>query len=323
MSSCSSSAPPGSARSPRRRRTRWGSRRSRIRSRATRIAAGRTPTATCGSTTRRFTFLCAPNDTHNCLLNAYVRSGVVTPHRPDDAVRRGDRPGRQRRRPRAGIRASARRGSRSPGASTATAASASAWCAPGFKAWVEAGFPRGADGRPPPEYFKRARDEWVRVPHDEAAAIVAAALEEHRETYTGEKGKERLLKQHYEPEMVEATQGRRHAGAEVPRRHAAARHDPRLRHVPAGELDGAARRARSARSGRTRRSAARGFDNYSLAHRPAARPPDGHRAADGGVRPERGRARKTVVVWGMNWITTKMPDAHWLTEARLKGRAWW
>src|SRR3989304_1743329 len=25
-----------------------------------------------------FTFLCAPNDTHNCLLNAYVRSGVVT-----------------------------------------------------------------------------------------------------------------------------------------------------------------------------------------------------------------------------------------------------
>ncbi|MEX2146319.1 MAG: molybdopterin-dependent oxidoreductase, partial [Candidatus Rokuibacteriota bacterium] len=26
-----------------------------------------------------------------------------------------------------------------------------------------------------------------------------------------------------------------------------------------------------------------------------------------------------VLVWGMNWITTKMPDSHWLTEARLKG----
>ncbi len=26
-----------------------------------------------------------------------------------------------------------------------------------------------------------------------------------------------------------------------------------------------------------------------------------------------------MVVWGLNWITTKMPDAHWLTEARLKG----
>ncbi len=26
-----------------------------------------------------------------------------------------------------------------------------------------------------------------------------------------------------------------------------------------------------------------------------------------------------IIVWGMNWITTKMPDSHWLTEARLKG----
>src|SRR3990172_1636614 len=28
---------------------------------------------------------------------------------------------------------------------------------------------------------------------------------------------------------------------------------------------------------------------------------------------------RTVVVWGMNWITTKMPDSHWLAEARLRG----
>ncbi|MCZ7626078.1 MAG: molybdopterin-dependent oxidoreductase [Candidatus Methylomirabilis sp.] len=28
---------------------------------------------------------------------------------------------------------------------------------------------------------------------------------------------------------------------------------------------------------------------------------------------------RLVVVWGMNWITTKMPDSHWMTEARLKG----
>ena len=25
-----------------------------------------------------FTFLCAPNDTHNCLLNAHIKNGVVT-----------------------------------------------------------------------------------------------------------------------------------------------------------------------------------------------------------------------------------------------------
>ena len=26
-----------------------------------------------------------------------------------------------------------------------------------------------------------------------------------------------------------------------------------------------------------------------------------------------------AIVWGMNWITTKMPDSHWLTEACMKG----
>lgn len=28
---------------------------------------------------------------------------------------------------------------------------------------------------------------------------------------------------------------------------------------------------------------------------------------------------KLIIPWGMNWISTKMPDAHWLTEARTKG----
>jgi nitrate reductase alpha subunit len=28
---------------------------------------------------------------------------------------------------------------------------------------------------------------------------------------------------------------------------------------------------------------------------------------------------KLALVWGMNWTCTKMPDAHWMTEARMKG----
>jgi len=28
---------------------------------------------------------------------------------------------------------------------------------------------------------------------------------------------------------------------------------------------------------------------------------------------------KLITLWGMNWISTKMPDAHWLTEARQRG----
>ena len=36
---------------------------------------------------RTFTFLCAPNDTHNCLLHAHVKNGVVTFAYPEDAKR--------------------------------------------------------------------------------------------------------------------------------------------------------------------------------------------------------------------------------------------
>ena len=63
----------------------------------------------------------------------------------------------------------------------------------------------------------------------------------------------------------------------------------------------------------------RGFDNYSW-HTDL---PPGHPMVTGQQTVEFDlnavEHAKTVVVWGMNWITTKMPDAHWLTEARLKG----
>ena len=64
---------------------------------------------------------------------------------------------------------------------------------------------------------------------------------------------------------------------------------------------------------------ARGFDNYSW-HTDL---PPGHPMVTGQQTVEfdlcAAERCKTLVVWGMNWITTKMPDSHWLTEARLKG----
>ena len=63
----------------------------------------------------------------------------------------------------------------------------------------------------------------------------------------------------------------------------------------------------------------RGFDNYSW-HTDL---PPGHPMVTGQQSIEFDLSAvehcKTLVVWGMNWIATKMPDAHWLTEARLKG----
>ncbi len=266
----------------------------------------------------KFTFTCAPNDTHNCILNAYVRSGVVTRIGPtmrygeaEDAD--GKRITSHRWDPRVcqkGLALTRRfygdRRVRHP------------MIREGYKRWVEAGFPRQADGLPPKEYFNRARDNWVRATHEEAADIVARALINIATTYTGDAGKALLTQQHYYPETIAAMSG---AGTQVLKfrggmpllgmtrvfgqyrmANSMALLDSKLRGVGPDQALGA-----------------RGFDNYSW-HTDL---PPGHPMVTGQQTVEWDlnavEHAKTVVVWGMNWICTKMPDAHWLTEARLKG----
>ena len=265
----------------------------------------------------KFTFLCAPNDTHNCLLNAYVRSGVMT--RIGPTMRYGeatDLEGNQtshRWDPRVcqkGLALTRRfYGDRRINQCMVRA---------GFKRWVEAGFPRGEDGLPGREYFNRARDEWVRVTHDEAATIAAKALKNIAETYTGEEGRRRLHAQHYDEATIEATQG---AGTQVLKFRGGM---PLLGITRVfgfyrmansmALLDAAIRKV-----GPDKALGARGFDNYSW-HTDL---PPGHPMVTGQQTVEFDLNAveycKTVVVWGMNWICTKMPDAHWLTEARVKG----
>ena len=264
-----------------------------------------------------FTFLCAPNDTHNCILNAFVRSGSIL--RIGPSMRYGEATDLY------GTRASARWDPRVCQKGLALTRRFYGdrrvrypMVRKGFKAWVQAGFPRGADGKPPVEHFNRARDEWVRVTHEEAARIVAAALVDIATTYSGAKGKERLLAQGYEPEMVEAMKG---AGTQAMKfrggmpllgitrvfglyrmANSMALLDARIRGVGPDQALGG-----------------RGFDNYSW-HTDL---PPGHPMVTGQQTVEFDldavEHAKTVVVWGMNWIATKMPDSHWLTEARLKG----
>ncbi|NJL26049.1 MAG: molybdopterin-dependent oxidoreductase [Calothrix sp. SM1_5_4] len=66
-------------------------------------------------------------------------------------------------------------------------------------------------------------------------------------------------------------------------------------------------------------SAARGWDSYSW-HTDL---PPGHPMVTGAQTNDfdlfATEHAKLIIPWGMNWITTKMPDSHWLTEARLKG----
>ncbi|MBI4907912.1 MAG: molybdopterin-dependent oxidoreductase [Acidobacteria bacterium] len=264
-----------------------------------------------------YTFTCAPNDTHNCLLNAYVRQGVITRLGPTmrygEAADLSGNHTTSRWDPRIcqkGLALTRRfYGDRRVNGCMVRV---------GWKQWVEAGHPRGSDGKPPEKYFQRARDQWVRVTHAEAATLVAKTLKNIAETYTGEEGKRKLKAQHYDEAVIEATKG---VGTQVLKfrggmpllgmtrvfgmyrmANSMALLDAKIRNVGPDQAVGA-----------------KGFDNYSW-HTDL---PPGHPMVTGQQTVEFDLSAvehaKTVIVWGMNWITTKMPDSHWLTEARLKG----
>ncbi|MFQ5974143.1 MAG: molybdopterin-dependent oxidoreductase, partial [Alphaproteobacteria bacterium] len=189
----------------------------------------------------------------------------------------------------------------------------------GFVEWVDAGFPRDpGTGAVDPKYTRRGTDSWVNVSWDEAFELSAKAIVNIAQTYSGEKGTKRLLAQGYDPAMVEATRG---AGTQVLKfrggmpplgmtrvfaqyrlANAMALLDTAIRGVAPGEALGG-----------------RGWDNYSW-HTDL---PPGHPMVTGQQTVDFDLCNvehaKLAIVWGMNWITTKMPDSHWLTEARMKG----
>ncbi|MBI4249755.1 MAG: molybdopterin-dependent oxidoreductase, partial [Elusimicrobia bacterium] len=188
----------------------------------------------------------------------------------------------------------------------------------GFKEWADAGYPRESDGRMPEKFRSRGKDHFVRVGWDEAFLMVAKTLDNVARAYDGDPGKDLLLKQGYDPEMVTAMKG---SGVQT------------LKFRGGMPLLGATRvmgfyrfansiallDAKIRGVGPDKAVGGRGWDNYSW-HTDL---PPGHTMACGHQTIDFDLANaenaKLIVCIGMNWISTKMPDAHWLTEARLKG----
>ena len=264
-----------------------------------------------------FHFLCAPNDTHNCLLRAYVKNGVVTrigpsygygkatdvygnqaSHRWDPRLcQKGLAMVRRIYGPRRVKYHSVRKG---------------------FLDWRNAGFPRTETGAIPPEYLNRGKEPFIKVSFEEAAQIAAQAMLNITTTYSGDKGKQLLKAQGYDEAMIEAAKG---AGTQV------------LKFRGGMPLLGATRifgfyrfanltallddKIRGV--GKDNALGARGWDNYSW-HTDL---PPGHTMVCGQQTIDFDLATvencKLAICWGMNWISTKLPDGHWLTEARAKG----
>lgn len=265
-----------------------------------------------------FVFLCAPNDTHNCLLRAYVKNGVV--------ARIGPTFGYGKAEDLYGNRASTRWDPRICQKGLALVRRIygdrrvkAPMVRKGFKDWAAAGFPRDkTTGKPDEKYFQRGKDKWLRVSWDEAYKLSAAALDNIIRTYSGKSGAAYLKAQGYDPDMI----GTIHeAGVETVKvrggmaflgatrifglyrfANMLALADAKVRGVPPEKAVGG-----------------RGWDSYSW-HTDL---PPGHPMVTGAQTNDfdlfSTEYSKLILVWGMNWITTKMPDSHWLTEARIKG----
>jgi nitrate reductase alpha subunit len=265
-----------------------------------------------------FVFLCAPNDTHNCLLRAYVKNGV--------AVRIGPTFGYGKAQDLYGNTASHRWDPRLCQKGLALVRRIygdrrvkSPMIRRGFKEWADAGFPRDEfSGKPDAKYFQRGKDTWLRATWDEAYALSAKALDNITRTYSGPRGAELLAAQGYDPAMIEATEG---SGMQTFKLRGG------MAFLGATRIFGLYRFANMMALADAKirgvepehAIGARGWDSYSW-HTDL---PPGHPMVTGVQTNDfelfTVEHSKLCIVWGMNWITTKMPDSHWLTEARLKG----
>lgn len=265
-----------------------------------------------------FTFLCAPNDTHNCLLKAHVKNGAMVRIAPSFGFSQAtDLQGNQataRWEPRCcqkGLALTRRfygdRRAKYP------------VIREGYLKWIQAGMPRNSDGTIPPEYVEgRGKEAFVKISWDDTFKYTAIVLNNIATTYNGKEGQKKLLAQGYDPLMVEATGG--HGTQTIKMRGGMAP-------LGAMRIFGVNRLANSLalldakinKYGPDKAKAARTWDSYAW-HTDL---PPGHPMVTGNQTVDFDLActehANHIIVWGMNWITTKMPDAHWLTEARMKG----
>jgi nitrate reductase alpha subunit len=269
-------------------------------------------------TDRNFVFLCCPNDTHNCLLKAHVKNNVVVRIEPTYGYGKAQDLDGNRASPRWDPRCCQKGlvlGRRFYGDRRVKGA----YVRQGFKDWADRGFPRDPEtGAVAPEYLRRGWDSWVKVGHAEAFRYHARALYEIAKAYSGEQGKRYLLAQGYDPDMVEAVGG---AGTRVMKFRGGMAFQGAVRIVGAFRMGNSMALLDSHLRG-VGPDDAKGtgaWDSYSF-HTDL---PPGHPMVSGEQTNDfelfDAENAKLVVVWGMNWITTKMPDSHWLTEARLKG----
>jgi nitrate reductase alpha subunit len=268
-----------------------------------------------------FTFVCAPNDTHQCRLRAFRRNGIVV--RIEQNYDGGDYRDLQ--------------------GNSSTVAWNPRGCPKGYtmhrrvygpyrakypmirkgwKEWADAGFPSLSDDpqlRTKYRFDARGEDGFVRVSWDEADHYVARALRSIAKTYSGDAGRRRLIeKDGYEPEMLEhwleAGVRTMKFGSSLPVHGVAGKFglfrfanvlallDADVRGVGPGEA-----------------LAASDWSEYTWRGDQAPGFPFVHGLQTTEVDMNDMRRSRLVIMVGKNLVENKMPDSHWFQEVIERG----
>lgn len=154
-----------------------------------------------------FTFVCAPNCTHNCRLRAFVRNGVVIRTEQNyDGQAVGDLDGKF------STNAWNPRGCNKGATLTRRVYGPYRLKGPmiraGWKKWADDGFPGlTPELRTKYKFDSRGTDTFVKMNWDDTFKYAARGLQAVAKRYSGEEGKKVLLSEGYQPEMVDAVEG--------------------------------------------------------------------------------------------------------------------
>lgn len=265
-----------------------------------------------------FSWVCAPNDTHNCRITAHVRNGVI--------VRLGEQFDVQAYRDLYGNHATANWGNRH--------------CAKGYtfhrivygpyrlkhpivrrgwKRWADDGFPElTAEAKAKYKFDSRGTDKFDRISWDQALDYIARATVAIAKRYSGESGAKLLAAQGYPQEMIEDMGG---AGTRTIKMrggmgllgvlgkygmyrlcNSLALLDVHLRGV----------KPEDARAGRI-------WSNYTWHGDQAPGHPWVHGLQNSETDFNDLRNSKLIIMNGKNLVENKMADAHWFIECMERG----
>ena len=154
-----------------------------------------------------FSFVCAPNCTHNCRLRAFVRNGVVMRVEQNyDGARVGDIYGNHSSdhwNPRG-----CNKGSTLTRRIYGPYRLKGPMVRKGWKEWADAGFPALDEAnRKKYQFLSRGNDTFVKIGWDEAFKYIANGMVKIAKRYSGDEGKKILLAEGYQPEMVDIMEG--------------------------------------------------------------------------------------------------------------------